>query len=64
MAMFRKCYKCYKTCDNTVKSPIFTFSDAIHWTAQSLCRANSGPRGLCLTPLILGDGAMNRISQY
>lgn len=37
--MFRKCYK---TCDNTVKSPIFTFSDAIHWTAQSLCRANSG----------------------
>lgn len=31
--------------------------------AQSLCRANSGPRGLCLTPLILGEQDLSVLGQ-
>lgn len=38
--------KCYKTCDNTVKSPIFTFSDAIQWAGSESLPGQFWPPGL------------------
>lgn len=55
--------KCYKTCDNTVKSSIFTFSDAIQWTGSESLPGQFWPPGLVFdTPDFRGSSKEQDLS--